>query len=137
MTGPREVAEVSVAVNELAAALQHSESRQADFLASVSHELRTPLTGISGQAQALADGLVEASEQGAGRSEDRARGGRLERLVTDLLDLARLGADNFQMDLAPTDLSALITEMASIWQVRCAALGVPLDPGARARRSWW
>jgi two-component system OmpR family sensor kinase len=45
--GPREVADVAGSVNELADALQRSESRQRDFLLSVSHELRTPLTAWS------------------------------------------------------------------------------------------
>ncbi|MEP6562964.1 MAG: HAMP domain-containing sensor histidine kinase, partial [Nakamurella sp.] len=126
VAGPREVAEVSVAVNELADALQHSESRQRAFLASVSHELRTPLAGISGQAQALADELVPFEEQAAVGRSISGEAARLERLVSDLLDLARLGADSFTLDLAPTDLSALITEMAQVWRVRCAARGVPL-----------
>jgi len=126
VTGPREVAAVSAAVNDLADALQHSESRQRQFLTSVSHELRTPLAGISGQAQALADGMIPETEQ---RDVGRAIVGesaRLERLISDLLDLARLGADGFHLDLGPTDVSALVTEMARVWRVRCAARGVPL-----------
>jgi len=126
VTGPREVAAVSAAVNDLADALQHSESRQRQFLTSVSHELRTPLAGISGQAQALADGMISQGEQ---RDVGRAilgESARLERLISDLLDLARLGADGFHLDLGPTDLAALVTEMARVWEVRCAAMRVPL-----------
>ncbi|HEY7814487.1 MAG TPA: HAMP domain-containing sensor histidine kinase [Nakamurella sp.] len=126
IAGPREVADVSIAVNELADALQHSESRQRDFLASVSHELRTPLAGISGQAQALADGLIAESEQA---QVGRAIGGeaaRMDRLVSDLLDLARLGADQFTLDVQPVDLTALVTDMARVWRPRCDAAGVLL-----------
>jgi len=133
VAGPREVAEVSVAVNELADALQHSESRQREFLTSVSHELRTPLAGITGQAQALADEMVPAAEQAEVGRSIIGEAARLERLVSDLLDLARLGADSFRLDLAPTDLTALVTEMASVWQVRCDARGallvLQLPPG--------
>jgi len=121
VAGPREVADVSIAVNELADALQHSESRQREFLTSVSHELRTPLAGISGQAQALADEMVPVAEQAEVGRSIRGEAARLERLVSDLLDLARLGADTFRLDLAGTDLTALVTEMAVIWQVRCDA----------------
>ena len=139
VAGPREVADVSIAVNELADALQHSESRQRDFLASVSHELRTPLAGISGQAQALADGLVAESEQA---KVGRAIGGeaaRMDRLVSDLLDLARLGADSSRLDLQPVDLTALVTDMARVWR-RAARRRVPLastcrDAGAVDDRS--
>jgi signal transduction histidine kinase len=126
VAGPREVAEVAVAVNELADALQHSESRQREFLASVSHELRTPLAGITGQAQALADGIVPPAEQAEVGSSIKGEAARLERLVSDLLDLARLGADSFRLDLAPCDLSALVAEMSPVWQTRCAAKGVQL-----------
>ncbi len=134
VTGPREVADVSIAVNGLADALQHSESRQRDFLASVSHELRTPLAGIGGQAQALVDGLVPASEQAQVGGLIRTEAARMDRLVSDLLDLARLGADTFTLDLQPVDLAALAREMAQVWQPRCDAAGVPLvlefPPGA-------
>jgi signal transduction histidine kinase len=126
IAGPREVADVSTAVNELADALQHSESRQREFLTSVSHELRTPLAGITGQAQALVDGLVPPAEQSEVGRSIRGEAARLERLVSDLLDLARLGADSFRFDLASTDLTALLTEMAVVWQIRCDARGVVL-----------
>ena len=133
VAGPREVADVSTAVNELADALQHSESRQRDFLASVSHELRTPLAGISGQAQALADGLIAESEQAEVGGLIQAEAARMDRLVSDLLDLARLGADRFTLDVQPVDLSSLVGEMAQVWRPRCDAAGVPLVlelPGA-------
>ncbi len=124
VSGPREVAEVAVSVNELADALQHSESRQRSFLASVSHELRTPLAGIGGQAQALADGLVPPAEQAQVGRTITAEAARLQRLVTDLLDLARLGADDFRLELASTELGALLREMSAVWHVRCADRGV-------------
>ena len=126
VAGPREVAEVATAVNELAAALAFSEGRQREFLTSVSHELRTPLAAISGQAQALADGIVPGAEVEAVGGTITAEAARLERLVSDLLDLARLGADSFRVELAPCDLTALVTEMAAVWQVRCRPRGVPL-----------
>jgi len=126
VTGPREVAEVSTAVNDLADALQHSESRQREFLASVSHELRTPLAGIAGQAQALADGMVGPDEQAGVGRVIVAESARLERLVSDLLDLARLGADSFHLDVGPINVAALVIQMGRVWRVRCDARGVQL-----------
>ncbi len=123
ISGPREVAEVARSVNELADALQHSESRQRSFLASVSHELRTPLAGITGQAQALADGLVPPAEREQVGRTITAEAARLQRLVTDLLDLARLGAHDFRLELSPTDLGALVHEMSAVWRGRCAERG--------------
>ena len=126
VTGPREVVEVATAVNDLAAALAYSEGRQREFLTSVSHELRTPLAAISGQAQALADGIVPAPEVEAVGDTITAEAARLERLVSDLLDLARLGADSFRVEVGPCDLTTLIGEMAAVWRVRCRARGVAL-----------
>jgi two-component system OmpR family sensor kinase len=126
VAGPSEVADVATAVNELADALQHSESRQRQFLTSVSHELRTPLAAISGQAEALSDGIVPGAEVSQVGQTIRAESARLERLVSDLLDLARLGADSFRLEVGPCDLSALLREMAAVWQVRCDQRGVSL-----------
>lgn len=124
--GPQEVAAVAQAVNELADALQRSESRQRSFLTSVSHELRTPLTAISGAAQALADGIVRPDEVDTIGRTITAEAARLERMVVDLLDLARLGADQFRIESAPTDVGQLLREAAMGWQAPCAAQSVPL-----------
>lgn len=122
--GPAEVAEVATAVNELSAALQQSESRQREFLLSVSHELRTPLTAVHGFAESLADGVVSGEEaRHAGQTIQR-ESQRLERLVSDLLDLARLGADEFRLDLAEVDLVDPVRRCAEVWQARCERAGV-------------
>ncbi|HEV7209942.1 MAG TPA: HAMP domain-containing sensor histidine kinase [Mycobacteriales bacterium] len=122
--GPAEVAQVAESLNALAGALESSEQRQRAFLLSVSHELRTPLTGIRGYAEALADGLVDDIPGAAGII--RTEADRLERLVADLLDLARLGADDFRVDLAPVDLAALVEDAGRIWSRRCADAGIVL-----------
>ncbi|MEV4310722.1 HAMP domain-containing sensor histidine kinase [Actinocrispum sp. NPDC049592] len=122
--GPTEVADVAVSVNALADALQRSESRQRDFLLSVSHELRTPLTAVRGFAESLADGVVTGPEAADVGKTIEKESHRLERLVGDLLDLARLSADDFRLDLTTVDLSGVAREMADVWSARCAAEGV-------------
>ena len=124
--GPAEVAEVSDSLNTLAAALGVSEGRQREFLLSVSHELRTPLTAVKGFAEALSDGVVAADEVPRTGATILAESARLERLVTDLLDLARLGAQDFRVDLAPADLTDLVRRAGDVWTARCAAVGVQL-----------
>jgi two-component system sensor histidine kinase BaeS len=124
--GPVEAAELANALNELAAALTASEGRQRDFLLSVSHELRTPLTTIKGYAEALADGVVGPdSAQRAGQTVlDEAE--RLDRLIADLLVLARLEAADLPIELLPVDLSQLVTVAAEAWGGRLAAAGLVL-----------
>lgn len=124
--GPAEVAEVADALNGLAAALARSEGRQRDFLLSISHELRTPLTAVTGHAEALADGVITGEDTRAAGTVMLSEAHRLNRLVSDLLDLARLGADDFRIDLAPTDLTALVRGAEQVWRPRCAAEGIEL-----------
>jgi signal transduction histidine kinase len=122
--GPREVAEVGAAVNTLASALSHSEARQREFLLSVSHELRTPLTAIAGYAESLEGGVVPSGQASVVGAVMLAEAQRLNRIVADLLDLARLGAQEFRIDLAAVDLTGLATAAARVWSDRCGAVGV-------------
>ena len=123
--GPAEVAELSGAMNRLTDALAGSESRQRDFLLSISHELRTPLTAIRGYAEALGDEVATgAGAVMAGRTIE-AEAQRLERLVSDLLDLARLGAQDFRLEPSLIDLTEVVRAAAAVWSTRCAAEGVP------------
>ena len=122
--GPRELVEVGESINALANALAYSEARQREFLLSVSHELRTPLTAVTGFAESLADGVVTGDEVPEVGRVIGQEADRLNRLVSDLLDLARLGADDFRLDIADVDLAALLAESAQVWHARCAAAGV-------------
>ncbi|MFI5179335.1 MAG: sensor histidine kinase, partial [Vicinamibacterales bacterium] len=84
---------------------------QNDFLASVSHELRTPLTAIRGYVEALADGppAVEAQRFLEIISRHTLR---MERLVRDLLRLARLDAGQEALERVECHLPALIGGVA-------------------------
>jgi signal transduction histidine kinase len=126
LDGPKELVEVGQSLNALADALARSEAGQREFLLSVSHELRTPLTSVLGFAESLADGVIEGDEVvEVGRTiEQEAK--RLDQLVTDLLDLARLGADDFRLDITEVDLAALVRDAVRVWGSRCAAAGVEL-----------
>lgn len=123
---PAEAAELSGALNELNRALATSEGRQREFLMSVSHELRTPLTTIRGYAEALADDVLP---QGSGADAGRtmlAEADRLDRLVADLLALARLQAQEFPVELVPVELTGVVRAAAIAWKPRCDEVGVEL-----------
>lgn len=124
-TGPREVVAVTTALDELQQALAVSEGRTREFLLSISHELRTPLTAINGYAEALADGVVvepDDVERTGGIVRDEAQ--RLDRLVADLLDLARLDRSDFVVMPTEVDFAQLGAGAAAVWADRCAAAGV-------------
>jgi len=127
VTRPVEIAELAEAMNALATALTVSEGRQREFLTSISHELRTPLTTIKGYAEALADGVVSADGAPRAGATLLAEAERLDRLVTDLLALARLEADDFPLELMPVELSDLVAAAAQTWAQRSTAAGVTLS----------
>ncbi len=124
--GPAEVAELATALNRLSGALATSEGREREFLLSVSHELRTPLTAVRGYAEALADGVVAPDDVERTGATMLAEAQRLDRLVADLLDLARLRAQDFRLDVTPVDLVELVRAAGLVWHDRCAREGVEL-----------
>ncbi|MEV1286658.1 HAMP domain-containing sensor histidine kinase [Micromonospora sp. NPDC049679] len=123
---PAEAADLADALNALAAALATSEGRQREFLLSVSHELRTPLTAIRGYAEALADGVIGPEGTPRAAQTMLAEAEHLDRLVSDLLALARLEAADFPLEPARVDLTQLVADAAEAWGARCAAVGVVL-----------
>jgi two-component system sensor histidine kinase BaeS len=135
--GPREVAAIADAINAVNAALVVSEGRQRDFLVSVSHELRTPLTTVKGYAEALADGVVPAVDVARTGEVMSVEASRLDRLVADLLDLARLGAVDFRIDVIETSLHELLTEASRVWADRCAREGIQLHVDVPAEVTPW
>ncbi|MGC4082819.1 MAG: ATP-binding protein [Vicinamibacterales bacterium] len=88
--------------------LKRADKVRRDFVANVSHELRTPLTAIRGYVEALSDG--DTSEEDTGRFLEviMRHTRRMERLVQDLLRLARLDAGQETLDISTCDLRALI-----------------------------
>jgi two-component system sensor histidine kinase BaeS len=107
-TGGSEVARLSARFGEMAVRLAESEALTRNFLMSVSHELRTPLTAIRGHVAALREGVVEGEDARERSLEVIAEEGqRLERLVGDVLDLAKLDARRFALLREEVDMRAL------------------------------
>ena len=112
--GGDEISSLSQRFNEMAARLAESEERERQFLMSVSHELRTPLTAIHGHVDAIRDGLVDDPEL-IRQSLDvvAAEAHRLERLVGDVLDLAKLNAHRFTVLTEEVDMGRLVEQAYS------------------------
>ncbi len=119
-----EIADVTTALAALDAALASSEGRQREFLLSISHELRTPLTAMRGYGEALSDGLVTDVEA-VGRTLVTETE-RLDRFVGDLLELARLEADDFSVTTSAVALPALLEEIVAAWSGKAATLGISI-----------
>jgi two-component system sensor histidine kinase BaeS len=100
-----ELAILARSINAMADELGRAREQERQFLLSVSHDLRTPMTSIRGYAEAIADGAAPDPSRAAGVIVSESR--RLERLVSDLLDLARLDARRFALDLRGADLAEI------------------------------
>ena len=109
--GGDEISHLSERFNEMAARLAATEERERQFLMSVSHELRTPLTAIKGHVDAIRDGLFDDPElERASLDVVAAETIRLERLVGDVLDLAKLNAHRFTVHAQEVDIGALVEQ---------------------------
>jgi two-component system, OmpR family, sensor kinase len=117
-------AHLARSVNAMAETLERSRGIERQFLLSISHDLRTPLTSIRGYAEGLADGAV--SDSTAAGTIILAEARRLERLVQDLLDLARLESRRFRFDPQPLDLVDLAAGTVDGFRPEAEDAGVAL-----------
>jgi two-component system sensor histidine kinase BaeS len=103
-----ELGVVAESFNRMAADLAETDAKQREFFLSISHELRTPLTAIQGYAEAIEDGTISVTrhEEAAGVIVGETR--RLTRLVSDLLDLARIDARRFEVTMEEVDADTVL-----------------------------
>jgi signal transduction histidine kinase len=107
--GGSEIGQLAGRFRDMAARLSQAEQLERNFLMSVSHELRTPLTAIRGHVEALREGVVTDEEtRTASLTVIAAEAERLERLVGDVLDLAKLGAHRFTVLREEVEMERLV-----------------------------
>jgi len=129
-----ELAAVAAAIDTMAAELGRHRSLERAFLMSISHDLRTPLTSIRGYAEAVAEGAADDEESRRRAAEIiGAESRRLERLVADLLELARLDAREFSLTLGPVDAAEVARHAARALEPAARDVGLAVvvagDPG--------
>jgi signal transduction histidine kinase len=128
-----EVGELARTFNEMSLALSEAQRREREFVASVSHELRTPITAIRGYAEAIEDRAVHGEK---GRAEAigiiKAEAERLDRMVQDVMDLARLGSREFHLDVRAADLAATVRDAVAAHGREAEEAEVALEVNAPA-----
>jgi signal transduction histidine kinase len=126
--GGSEVERLAARFGEMTARIAESEALTRNFLMSVSHELRTPLTAIRGHVAALREGILE-DEQSRERSLEvvAEEALRLERLVGDVLDLAKLDARRFALLREEVDMRALCERAYATFAEEARARGIEYD----------
>jgi len=121
--GSRELAALASSFNKMADQLLRARAAERAFLLSVSHELKTPLTAIRGYADALAEGVLPV--EGIGTIQREAL--RLEALVQDLLQLARMNRSEFTVRSEPIDLAVAASEAVQRYEAKAREFGVLLE----------
>lgn len=104
--GDDELATLGRTFNQMATSLEEAEENRRGMTADIAHELRTPLAVQRAQLEALQDGVYPASDENI--TSILEQNVLLTRLVEDLRTLAMVDAGQLQLEMAPTDLSALV-----------------------------
>tara|TARA_R110002167_G_scaffold14430_10_gene58663 strand:+ start:168 stop:1913 length:1746 start_codon:yes stop_codon:yes gene_type:complete len=106
---------------------------KSEFLANMSHEIRTPLNGVLAMAHVLDEADLPPREQEAARLICTS-GEMLERLLSDILDLAKVEAGQLEIEATPFHAGELVRNVASLCQARAdekgLALTVEIEPAA-------
>jgi signal transduction histidine kinase len=86
------------------------ERLKGEFLNIAAHELRSPLGIISGYVSMLLDGTLTGTDQRTALERIAEKSDEMARLITDMLETARMEALGMELVLGPTDLLAVITD---------------------------
>jgi two-component system sensor histidine kinase BarA len=125
----RELAEKNEALKTSYDELKQLDQLKSTFLATVSHELRTPLTSIIGYAEMLESGAAGALSDGQTEFLKTIRGkaDQLLGLISSLLDLGHLEAQNLQLHSEAVDPRALLSDVGSTIVPNANRRNVALD----------
>jgi signal transduction histidine kinase len=123
-SGPRELADLGRAFNEMAANLEGLFDARRDLVAAASHDLRTPVASMTAMIEALQDGLAEPEEY-LPLLHDQAR--RLGALVEDLFELARIDAGALAHELHVVALGPLVDSCVRGFEAEARARNVRLE----------
>jgi len=114
--------------------LRKADRIRRDFVANVSHELRTPLTAVRGYVEALLDGVTDPADERRFLETIARHAFRMERLVRDLLRLARLDAGQEPVDKVACPIDSLFTgviaDVSSELDARSQRVVQQVDPEA-------
>lgn len=129
ITGTQEVRDVAQAFNNMADAIQESETLRNNLIADTAHELRTPLSVMKGNLRAIIDDVYPLSKTEIMHLYEQTR--HLSRLVNDLHELALADARELPLHPTKTDIATLITEVADIFSPVAEADNIKLETDIR------
>lgn len=127
MTGMPELDQVSQAFNRMVHELAERDALAREFLMKITHDLRTPVTAIRGHAAALADGVVPDEQVPRSLGAIEGEAARLETMVSDLLDLAKMDAHRFRLEFEETDPAEVLDQAFVVLENRAARRNITYE----------
>lgn len=121
-SGPASVRPVARSFNEMAQRLETADEQRRRLLADLGHELRTPLTVVRGEIESMLDGVHRPDPEHLELLLDEVA--VMERLLEDLRTLSLAEAGALSLQLEPTDLSDLVSDVADGYRRSAADVGV-------------
>ncbi|MDL2237060.1 HAMP domain-containing histidine kinase [Christensenellaceae bacterium OttesenSCG-928-K19] len=106
-----EIGQLADTFNVVARDLKKSQQTQDSFVANVSHELRSPLTSIQGMVQGVIDGIIPKNEELHYLSVVLDETKRMNGLISDLLDLAKIESGQFPMQVADVEVNEMVRRL--------------------------
>ena len=103
-----EIGQLVETFNMMSAELEKYENTRQSFVANVSHELKSPMTSIQGFVKGMLDGTIEGEDQKQYLEIVLSETKRLNILIGDLLDLAKIDSAQFPMHMTRWDLSEML-----------------------------
>ncbi|MFY0760425.1 HAMP domain-containing sensor histidine kinase [Metabacillus dongyingensis] len=114
-----EIGQLAHAFNSMSQSLEEQEARKKEFLANVVHELRTPLTYIGGYSQALKHQMYASPEEADHYLMTIEREtNRLNKLITDLIDLDHLQENMYTLNTEPIAIVQLFLDTLALFDIR-------------------
>lgn len=125
--GPDEVRMVANTFNLMATKVETTQQAQRDFLANVSHDLRTPLTSIQGFAQAISEGVADGEQARHSANIIESEASRMNRMVNDLLELARIQSGRLEMMRKTVDIRRVLQSVGDSLSMKAQHKQVQFD----------
>lgn len=120
VNGPRELRQIGASFNELTDHLAAQHRQRYEFLLAVTHDLRNPLAALKGTVDLAARKERQGSLDAEQRQEKYRRiadlVGRLNRMISDLMEMSRVEANRLELVLATEDLRSIAKEAVQLFE---------------------
>jgi len=126
-TSGARTAEEAVRLARLARAAEAGANAKTAFLATMSHEIRTPMNGILGMAQLLLIPGLQDGERLEYAQTILNSGRTLLDLLNDILDLSKVEAGKFELELSPTAPARIVADVCQLFGEVAAGKGLRLS----------